>query len=298
MTDDLHSFISDILHGRNLVDRDEFALRLSEGIQNVDNWNHEKIATAIRKCQTSLFRRQREWPRTKLTELLVNAILRRWPTDPRQPSTDKQSKIRILFVSANPSEVIDHDPVTGLPLVIQPLRLDQEFRAVHRKIRLSDHNKRLELISWPAAKPSDLVQAFNEVRPKIVHFSGHGDTNELVLIDSNGQAQSVPKHALEMLFKTIRDEIRVVVLNACYSAHQAEAIAKHIDCTVGMKQPISDDAAITFASAFYGAIGFGRSVKEAFDQGIVELMLVNSDESLIPKLHSRKGIDPSKVNLI
>jgi hypothetical protein len=298
VTDDLHSFISDILHGRNLVDRDEFALRLSHRINDIERWDREHIATEIRNLQTSLFRRYREWSRSQLTDLITQAILRRWPADPRSNSSNDQSMIKILFISANPVEVVDYHPVTGLPLVTKPLRLDQEFRAVHRKIRLSDHNKRLELISWPAAKPSDLVQAFNEVRPKIVHFSGHGDTNELVLIDSNGEAQSVPKHALEMLFKTMRDDIKVVVLNACYSAAQAEAIAKHIDCTVGMKQPISDDAAITFASAFYGAIGFGRSVKEAFDQGIVELMLGNSDESLIPKLHSRKGIDPSKVNLI
>ena len=49
----------------------------------------------------------------------------------------------------------------------------------------------------------------------------------------------------------------------CFSAPQAEAITQLIDCAIGMNEAIGDQAAITFAAAFYRAVGFGRSVKTA-----------------------------------
>ncbi len=62
-------------------------------------------------------------------------------------------------------------------------------------------------------------------------------------------------------------------VNCCYSRSQAEAIAEHVDCTVGMNMRIGDRAAIIFAASFYRALGFGRSVREAFEQGKVALLL-------------------------
>ena len=75
------------------------------------------------------------------------------------------------------------------------------------------------------------------------------------------------KEALVHLFRTLKDNIRLVLLNACSTRPQAEAIAETIDCTIGMRKPIGDDAAIVFAASFYRALGFGRSVKEAFELG-------------------------------
>ena len=56
----------------------------------------------------------------------------------------------------------------------------------------------------------------------------------------------------------LRDNIRCVVLNACYSEAQAQAIAEAIDCVVGMTSAVGDDAAIEFATAFYRALGYGE----------------------------------------
>ena len=75
-----------------------------------------------------------------------------------------------------------------------------------------------------------------------------------------------------------------MVLNACYSESQAQAIAKHIDCVIGMSNAIGDEAAISFAAAFYQALGYGRSVQAAFDLGCVQIDLENLDEQDTPKL--------------
>ena len=171
------------------------------------------------------------------------------------------AKCKILFLAASPNDEVH-------------LALDHECREVETKIRASDHRDSLKLISKWAVRPDDLLQYLNQYQPQVVHFSGHGShTEEIILLDSQGHSQPVSKAALKGLFTTLKDNIRVVVLNACYSRPQAEAVVEVIDCAIGMNKAIGDKAAITFAASFYRAIGFGRSVQEAFDQGKVALML-------------------------
>src|SRR5262245_22196886 len=195
------------------------------------------------------------------------------------------SKIKVLFLAANPAGT-------------QPLKLDEEIRRITAKVRAAEHRDSLELISRWAVRPDDLLQALLEVRPHVVHFSGHGipaseiipqDSQggssrdivlaspalapEIILQDAQGNPRPVGKPALVHLFQALRDDVRVVVFNACYSRDQADALAKVIDCTVGMNRPIGDEAAIVFAASFYQALGFGRSVKEAFELGKAALLL-------------------------
>jgi hypothetical protein len=89
-----------------------------------------------------------------------------------------------------------------------------------------------------------------------------------------------------------------VVLNACFSRPQAEAIVDVIDCAIGMNRAIGDEAAIVFAAAFYQGVGFGRSVKDAFESGKAALMLDGIPEEKTPVLLARKGVDPSTIFLI
>ena len=78
-----------------------------------------------------------------------------------------------------------------------------------------------------------------------------------------------------------------VVLNACYSERQAEAIVQHIQNVIGMKSEIGDDAAITFAVGFYDAIGAGKDYKTAFKFGRVGIDLKGIPEYLIPVLKTK-----------
>jgi len=112
-----------------------------------------------------------------------------------------------------------------------------------------------------------------------------------------GKSKLVNPVALKTLFSTVKDHIRLVVLNACYSKEQAEAIAEAIDYVVGMNTAIGDDAAIAFAASFYRAIGFGRSVKDAFNQGKVGLMLEGIEEESTPELFVRKDLESSSLDL-
>ena len=119
------------------------------------------------------------------------------------------SNCKILFLAANPQG-------TG------QLSLDEESRQIDQKIRASDHRDVLEFIPKFAVRPDDLLQYLNQEQPEVVHFSGHGSpTDEIILLDARGEPKRVSKAAIKQLFMALKDNVRVVVLNACFSRPQA-----------------------------------------------------------------------------
>jgi hypothetical protein len=119
-----------------------------------------------------------------------------------------------------------------------------------------------------------------------------------VFLDADGKTKLVSKEAIVATMNTLADNIRVVVFNSCFSTGQAEAVTQHVDVAIGMSAEIGDEAARVFAAQFYSAIGFGRSVQEAFDQAIAALMLEGIPEDTIPELFTRGGVDASEVILV
>lgn len=193
------------------------------------------------------------------------------------------NKIKVLFLAAN-------------PLKDNYLKLDVEVRSITEKIRASEHRDSLQLIAALAVRPDDLLQLLNQHQPHIVHFSGHGsESGEIILADNNGNPQAVSVKAMKALMKTLKDNIQVVILNACYSKEQATAITEVINCAIGMNSAIKDPAAIIFAASFYRAVGFGRTAQEAFDQGIAALALEGFADESTPELLVKDGVDPSQV---
>jgi CHAT domain-containing protein len=193
--------------------------------------------------------------------------------------------IKVLFLAANPTST-------------NRLAIDEEMRAIEQKVRAAEYRDVLVFQSNWAVQPDDLLQLLNQHRPQMVHFSGHGGHEGLRLAGNDGQSRLVTTQALKALFTTLKDNIRLVFLNACYSHEQAQALVSSIDCVIGMKESIHDDAALVFASSFYRAIGFGRSIQEAFDQGRTALLLEGIAEEDIPKLLVKEGIDPHQIMLI
>lgn len=215
---------------------------------------------------------------------------KRGAEEPHTPGIPERERARMetvktLFLAANPAST-------------NRLAIDEEMRAIEQKVRASDHRDALVFQSNWAVRPDDLLQLLNQHRPQIVHFSGHGNQDGLSLAGDDGQARLVTTRSLTALFATLKDNLRLVFLNACYSREQAQALLTNIDCVIGMKDSIHDDAAAVFASSFYRAIGFGRSIQEAFDQGTTALLLEGIPEEDIPELLVKDGIDPTQIVLI
>lgn len=178
------------------------------------------------------------------------------------------------------------------------LALDREAREIREKIRAAEHRDTLLLRTEWAVRPDDLLQYLNEFKPRAVHFSGHGTrSSQILLNDEAGRPKPVSQQALRALFRLHRNTLRLVVLNACFSKEQAQAIVEEIDCAVGMSRAIGDQAAIVFAAAFYRKLGFGASVSDAFDEGCVALMLQGIAEENTPQLLVKSGVDARQVFL-
>ncbi|MGB5914151.1 MAG: CHAT domain-containing protein, partial [Phormidesmis sp.] len=142
---------------------------------------------------------------------------------------------RILILAAN-------------PLDSSRLRLDEELREIEAVLSRAKQRDRFDIRLQYATRPSDIQQALLDYNPQIVHFCGHGDgAKGLIFEDDSGRSQFVSARALANLFELFADQVKCVVLNACYSEVQAAAIHQHIDCVIGMNQAIGDRAAIEFA---------------------------------------------------
>lgn len=198
------------------------------------------------------------------------------------------SKVKVLYFAADP-----HSYRGGAPRLL----LDEGMRAIRTMLRAAEFRDALEFdVRW-AARPDDLIQAFNETRPHVVHFSGHGRDDGLVLAGDDGLPRAVSVDALVQLFGIFGRGVRVVVLGACHSYPQAEAIVRSVDCVIGTRGPLQDEAAIAFDAAFYRAVAFGRPVSEAFEQAKLALSL-RVPGAASPQLLARGGVDPARVVLV
>lgn len=210
---------------------------------------------------------------TVQAEQLTNAILVSLVLGPSQ-NTTAFKPVSILFLAANPRRM-------------DQLAIDREVRRIDAALRASARRDQFELEPHWAVHIGDLQGLLLRYQPGIVHFSGHGGKNGALTLDTDdGEPYEVPAAALSDLFRLFRNSVRCVVLNACYSAVQAEAIAEHIACVVGMSSEVDDESAISFATAFYQALGYGKDVQTAFELGRSQLKLESSRATTIPQLVS------------
>ncbi|HLM76227.1 MAG TPA: CHAT domain-containing protein, partial [Polyangiaceae bacterium] len=185
-------------------------------------------------------------------------------------------RTRILFLAANPDSTA-------------PLHAGREVRRIRDRLAGTAYQSALEIVERWAVRPSDLQQALIEIQPHIVHFSGHGSAEyELMLEGDDGSPRPIGKAVLSELFRLRGAGVRAVVLSACHSLPQAEAIAEHVDCAIGMRRAIGSEAATEFSAALYHAIGSGDSIRRAFDAARLHLEATGIPEHRTPQLVVRR----------
>lgn len=200
------------------------------------------------------------------------------------------STLKVLFFAADPLSADGGQ---------RRLQLDTEAREIEAEVVAALHRDNVKFKSCWATRITNLRQELLRNRPQIVHFSGHGGSEGLVLEGDDGRGpHRVGAEALKEFFSAFRGQIRVVVLNACHSRPQAQAIADAVGCAIGTPSRIKDDAAISFSAAFYSSIAFGESVQSAFDQACATLRMKACPGDEIPQLIVRDGVDASNLVLI
>jgi len=223
------------------------------------------------------------------------------------------AKHTILFMAANPSGT-------------SRLALDQEAHAIQLELERSGHRDCFAFVTRWAVEPHDLLRELRKLKPTVVHFSGHGGLHvggehrmgqashrDVVISElgphgreqsyglffhgPDGQARVVSAAAITETFGAAGASVKLVVLNACYTESQAEALLAHVDCVVGMGGSIHEDAARNFAIGFYGGLGESEPVAAAYNQGRAAISLVGLPDCDRPQLKVRAGVDAARLVL-
>ncbi len=187
-------------------------------------------------------------------------------------------KIRILFLSAS-------------PWTMSRILVDAEAREIFERIHEGRYRDRFELYKHTAVRPRDLQRLLLTYQPHIVHFSGHGSKrHKIVLAGTHGRGKSLDQQGLTDVFALHNNHVRLVLLNACFTKSQARSISEVIDYSIGTARPIGDKASVAFAGAFYRALAFGKSVRDAFESASAELALTKTPRSRGIELFVKNGI--------
>ena len=120
--------------------------------------------------------------------------------------------ITVLFLAANPTGTTHLD-------------LNEEFNAIDNEIESCKFRDNFNLEQRFALRADEISKQLLKHNPQIVHFSGHGsEAGEIILQDITVRNPlPVGTLAITKLFSVLKDNIRCVVLNACYSEIQAHA---------------------------------------------------------------------------
>ena len=214
------------------------------------------------------------------------------------------STSNLLFLAANPADTTELD-------------LKSEFVKLYDKLQNSSYSVKTQ---W-ATTPAQLQDALLNYHPRIIHFSGHGtagtaviapdnsinktraignipvdtsktpaQTEGIFLQDSKGNKKFVSGAALANLFGTCIEKfsIDVVVLNACHSALQADAIVQAgVKFVIGMSRAVPDDTAIQFTEGFYNTLAKENDVAFAFKMALNNIELEGGEGDDIPKLYQK-----------
>lgn len=211
--------------------------------------------------------------------------------------------LRVLYLTAN-AEAEDSTtvgPDGSVTTISRYLRLDREVREVQQTLRGAKYRDLVTVEHRPAATSDDLIDALNDVRPHLVHFSGHGWTGGIVLDNgdlTNPAERPVEFDVLAQVLAATSTPPRVLVLNACDTLAGAQLLLPAVPIVIAMADSIDDTAAIVFARRFYAAIASAQPVGVALEQARAAMRLTTPDEADLPQVAVRDDVDADELVLV
>lgn len=195
-------------------------------------------------------------------------------------------KVKVLFLA-------------GIPRDEDDFRARDEYSDIEQAVRAAPQGDLMKIIYEGNVRRDRLDGLLNEHNPHIVHFSGNGKGEDIYFVNDNGNAAPVGIETLMALLRGYRQNIQVVILNACYTDTQAEAIAQIVGCAIVIDRVITDAAAKIFVTTFYKRIAARYSIQQAYELSLLHLHLVKrNDEARFFKLYHRVDVNPEQINLV
>lgn len=269
-------------------------------------WSEERLQSAIddasalhliRKVHRGLLHKRLESiESTDAGEIVLAAEMRRRGIEimeeagpPVAEASERKrvmNQLRVLYSTASP---------------YGDLRVEEETRRVAAAVRSATHRDLVQFEHLPAVTTNDLVDGLLRLRPQVVHFSGHG-SEDILLFDTGAEGPNdgriVPASAIGRALSAVDDPPTLVVLNACRSAAQLEALLDAVPISIGMLDSVGDGDAIVFAARFYSAKAEGQSIQGAFDIACAQMELNGLMDADLPTMRHRAEVLPRTVRLV
>lgn len=170
-----------------------------------------------------------------------------------------RKKIRILVLSSN-------------TWANSRISVDEEANEIFERLQEGPYRDRFQLHHQAAAGASDLQKLLLMYEPHIVHFSGCGSRKYRAVFGRTQRPRAV-QQGLANVFALYNAHVRLVMLNACFTKAHVQSISEVINYSIGIGKGTSDKVSVTFAGAFYRALGFGKSIPAAFRSAKAEVAL-------------------------
>ncbi len=262
--------------------------RLENSMQSALKAEHSAAARKQKSEQVAADRenerRQRkEKDHAREVGRLMSMTIRHVVERPAEPG-----KLRVLYLTASPPGET-------------ALRVDAEVNSVLAALRGTKLRDRIELHLRPAASPDDLVNGMNDLRPHVVHFSGHGNAEGLAFDNASVVApelQGLSFATLAKLLKATDERPKLALLNSCNSVSGAAVLNEAIPVVIAMSGSVADMSAGLFARYFYEAIGGGQSIGHAVDQANARLEIALPDESSLVEVSCADGVMAEAIYLV
>src|SRR6266571_1556783 len=110
------------------------------------------------------------------------------------------------------------------PLSTSRLRLDTEAREIQQSIERSKYRNNIKLVTRQATTIKDFRRVLLDETFQVIHISGHGSKNGLILANDRGGQYVVDSPTFAELFQRY-PSIECVLLNACYSTIQGKLLS-------------------------------------------------------------------------
>ena len=189
-----------------------------------------------------------------------------------------REKIRVLVLSTN-------------GWTMSSTSVDGEAQEIFERLQEGPYRDRFQFHNHAALRPSDLQRLLLMYEPHIVHFSGRGSQlRKLLPGGMHRRGDAVEHQVLANVFALYNSHVRLVLLNSCFTRTQARSLSEVINYSIGTRRGIGDKAGVIFARAFYRALGFGKSVREAFESAKAELALTRLPRLQGIELFVRNGV--------
>lgn len=241
--------------------------------------------TARREDAEATRRRRLEETHARRIAQMSRPVLR-YVHEVREVPPPKPEPLRVLYLTANPE---------------QNLRTEVEVHDVQDHVQAALHRDLVTIKYRPAATPDDLVAGLNDLRPHVVHFSGHAGDAALLFDNASVDEPEGRPVAYDLLSRALGATSTppvLLVLNGCDTLDGAEVLLDAVAVVIATAASISDLAASIFASKFYAAIAAAQPIGAAVDQGAVSVDLAGLSEGWKHHVLARPDLDVDQRVLV